>query len=204
MLQTSNLRQIEFDAWHGLRDAVKNSESPLRYLTYCTIGVDNAPKARTLVLRAVDTRRRELEFHTDIRSPKWGELEREPKSTVIGFSQYERIQLRFEGRASIYPPESERKPGSAGTCCRNGPDKPIAAGRGATIRRSRQTVPAAIRICRRHRWNQRWSRLNQAEASSAWWPFRQPRWTGSGYAARTTDARSSSTTVTHLTPGEHG
>ena len=108
MRQTGSLKQIEFDAWQALRYATKNAESPLRFLTYCTIGLDHCPKARTLVLRAVDTKRRELEFHTDIRSPKWTELDREPNSEVIGFSQPERIQLRLEGRATLFHPGSER------------------------------------------------------------------------------------------------
>lgn len=95
---------IDDTCWKTLSEAASNSDHPLRYLTFCTVDPQDHPQARTLVLRYADRDRRVLEFHTDVRSPKWRELAENPKATVLGFDQSERTQIRMTGEAAVFGP----------------------------------------------------------------------------------------------------
>jgi pyridoxine/pyridoxamine 5'-phosphate oxidase len=53
-----------------LTAAVGSAKHGLHLLTVATVGTDGQPEARTVVLRHVDPLRREIRFHSDIRSPK--------------------------------------------------------------------------------------------------------------------------------------
>ena len=101
------LATIEEAAWERLTDALADPEHPYRNLTLATIDGDGHPHARLLVLREVDTPRRLLEFHTDTRSPKWAEIEKQPRLSVLGYDPVERLQLRLRGTTQLYPPGSD-------------------------------------------------------------------------------------------------
>jgi len=67
-----------------------------------TVGLDGAPKVRTVVLRAVDVGARTLRFHTDCRSEKAGEITANPQMAIIGYDAGHKIQLRLSGRATLH------------------------------------------------------------------------------------------------------
>lgn len=101
-----DLSQTDDTAWRDLAVAASDPQSSLRYLTLCSVDADLSPQARTVVLRKVDQAAKVLEFHTDIRSPKWVEFSRNPCATVLGYAPDTRIQLRLAGEVELFPPET--------------------------------------------------------------------------------------------------
>jgi len=101
-------QDIEAAAWENLADAANDPQSGYRYLTLCSVDAGFRPQARTVVLRRVDRDIRELEFHTDIRSPKWAELMSNPQATVLGYCPETRTQLRLCGTVSLFPSGTDR------------------------------------------------------------------------------------------------
>ncbi|CBJ88768.1 hypothetical protein XNC1_0697 [Xenorhabdus nematophila ATCC 19061] len=101
-----DLVDIDTAAWSKLSEAAKHPDSSFRYLNLCAADSENKPQARMVVLRDVDALARILEFHTDIRSPKWEQLSTNPHATVLGFCVQTRLQLRLKGRVEIYAPGS--------------------------------------------------------------------------------------------------
>lgn len=68
--------------------------------------MDGNPKVRLLVLRAAISKDVSLEFHTDMRSPKWFEIEENANVTILGYDPDNRVQIRLEGNASLLRPGS--------------------------------------------------------------------------------------------------
>ncbi|MBH2784536.1 pyridoxamine 5'-phosphate oxidase family protein [Serratia marcescens] len=101
-----DLVDIDTAAWSELAEAARLSDSSFRYLNLCTVDSENKPQARIVVLRYVDVMARILEFHTDIRSPKWEQLLTNPYASVLGFCGRTRLQLRLTGRAETHAPGS--------------------------------------------------------------------------------------------------
>lgn len=99
---------VDAAAWENLEEAADDPRSSYRYLTLCSVDADLAPQARTVVLRCVDRSLRLLEFHTDIRSPKWAELTSNPHATVLGYCPETRTQLRLLGTVTLFPSGTSR------------------------------------------------------------------------------------------------
>jgi 3-hydroxyisobutyrate dehydrogenase len=57
---------------------------------------------RTVVLRKVDAEKKQLSFHTDIRSGKWKELQADNHTSWHFYSPAARIQLRVSGLATLH------------------------------------------------------------------------------------------------------
>jgi hypothetical protein len=89
------LREIDTACWKELETGVSEPDSGFHLLTLASVDLQGKPQARTLVLRAVDREKRTLEFHTDMRSPKWQALAINPEVTVLGYSA--KTQLRLQG-----------------------------------------------------------------------------------------------------------
>lgn len=107
MPDTPDLKEVHAHAWEALIEATKDKESPYRCLTLGTVDRIGQPQLRTLILRDVSRDIRQLEFHTDIRSPKWKEITIRPnKISVLGYDPLRRVQLRFVGRATLLGPHS--------------------------------------------------------------------------------------------------
>ena len=90
---------------HGfdlLTKAVRLRLAPMHTPVISTIARDGRPRARVVVLRAVDREHRHLRFHTDIRSDKFHELHADPRIALLFYDAEEKIQLRIEGRATLH------------------------------------------------------------------------------------------------------
>jgi hypothetical protein len=85
-----------------LAEGVTNRRSPFHTPTLATIGLDGAPRARTLVLRGFDPAARTLRLHTDARSAKVAELAAEPRCALHGYDAAGGLQLRLTGRATVH------------------------------------------------------------------------------------------------------
>ncbi|MBY3595489.1 pyridoxamine 5'-phosphate oxidase family protein [Rhizobium bangladeshense] len=102
------LSDIDASAWTERERAAVNPQSGFRYVNLCSVDPQGRPQARMVVLRAAERATRNLEFHTDTRSPKWRELSANPQVTVLGFSPIGRLQLRLWGTVERHGPGSER------------------------------------------------------------------------------------------------
>lgn len=101
-----SLQQIDIAAWAALATATDDANVGFRLLNLCSVDAAGRPQARTVVLRRVDPLARQLEFHTDIRSPKWLEIATNPQVTVLGYCPVSRLQLRLQGTAELCCPGS--------------------------------------------------------------------------------------------------
>ncbi|WP_421981456.1 pyridoxamine 5'-phosphate oxidase family protein [Roseibium sp.] len=101
-----DLTTIDREAWDALDAAAADARQPFRYLTLASLGRCQFPEARTVVLRSVEISTRVLEFHTDTRSPKWQELQDNGNTTILGYSDALRLQLRLRGQMELAPPGS--------------------------------------------------------------------------------------------------
>lgn len=88
--------------WHQLARAVHDRRSPLHTSMLATVGVDGAPRVRTVVLRGADAQSWRVVVHTDARSPKAEELLREPRVSLAFYDAGASAQIRIEGRATRY------------------------------------------------------------------------------------------------------
>lgn len=92
------------EAFALLRGAVSDRRSPFHTPTLATIGLDGRPRLRTVVLRhaEADAGGLAMRFHTDRRSAKFAELQRDPRAALHGYDAARKIQLRLEGRISLH------------------------------------------------------------------------------------------------------
>jgi hypothetical protein len=101
-MQKDPLLNLEIDLWAPLTLSVLDKTSSFRYATFSTIGLDQTPEARIVVLRKVDDKLKSLEFHTDKRSKKYEELIRIPEVSILFYDPFEQIQTRMKGIAELH------------------------------------------------------------------------------------------------------
>nr|WP_057925917.1 pyridoxamine 5'-phosphate oxidase family protein [Burkholderia ambifaria] len=95
--------------WSCLESGVNAQRSPFTMVQAATLGLDGAPKVRTIVLRQVSRADRLLAFHTDARSEKVAELRRDPRIAIVATDLDALVQIRAEGVASICDDEAQRR-----------------------------------------------------------------------------------------------
>jgi len=95
------LDQIYIHIWHCLDAAARDSDDAFNAMQASTIGLDGAPNVRTVALRRVSEPESLIVFHTDLRSPKVAELEREPRIALVGVDSDRQRQIRVFGDARI-------------------------------------------------------------------------------------------------------
>jgi 3-hydroxyisobutyrate dehydrogenase len=97
----SNLAAIEADCWQrivkGSIDFKDDFHQPV-VGSICSAGIN----LRTVVLRKVWPQKKELSFHTDIRSGKMNDLKINPAITWLFYSHAQRVQIRLGGLAFIH------------------------------------------------------------------------------------------------------
>ena len=93
---------LRSEAEAALDEGVRRRKSPWRCLSFATVGHDGHPELRNLVLRGFDPVERTLRFHTDVRSPKWGQLEQSASVSILGYDPERQLQIRLRGIASCH------------------------------------------------------------------------------------------------------
>lgn len=106
---SESLTQTYDRVWSSLESGVSEKRSPFTMLQAATLGLDGAPKVRTIVLRRVNRADRALSFHTDVRSEKVAELRRDPRISIVASDLDALVQIRAEGVASICEDEAQRR-----------------------------------------------------------------------------------------------
>lgn len=102
---TRSLDDLRADAATGLARAVVDAKHEWHLPVVTTIGLDGGPEARTVVLRGADfeaTTGPTLRFHTDRRSGKIEEIERDPRVGVLFYERRHKVQVRVGGRAVVH------------------------------------------------------------------------------------------------------
>ena len=99
---TNDLNAALAYAHEALGVAVADRESCSRLVTFATVGLDMAPRARTVVLRSFSSEIYEATFYTDVRTLKVGELRRIPKAECVFWDATRELQLRLSGTVSVH------------------------------------------------------------------------------------------------------
>jgi hypothetical protein len=90
--------------WTLLADGQRLRQSPFHQGVLGT-STPRGPSVRYVVLRRVDRDRGVLAFHTDRRSEKWAELQRDPRVSLCFHGQG--VQVRAEGRAELHTDDED-------------------------------------------------------------------------------------------------
>lgn len=85
-----------------LAEGVTDRASPFHTPTVVTMGTDERPAARTVVLRDWIAASRLLVFHTDIRSPKIAGIRSRPTVEIHAYDPARRVQIRASGCAALH------------------------------------------------------------------------------------------------------
>ncbi|KFG97667.1 pyridoxamine 5'-phosphate oxidase [Burkholderia paludis] len=104
-----SLEQTYDRLWACLESGASARRSPFTMLQAATLGLDGAPKVRTIVLRQASRADRTLSFHTDARSEKVAELRRDPRLSIVAADLDALVQIRAEGVASFCDDEAQRR-----------------------------------------------------------------------------------------------
>lgn len=90
------------EAWRLMVRGAADRRSPFHTIQVATIGLDGAPSVRTVVLRGVEPAAFTLRFHTDRRSGKIAELERDPRVQLHLYDPGRKVQIRLDGLATVH------------------------------------------------------------------------------------------------------
>lgn len=101
-LPPDSLDTVLTSCWTKLCRGVADRRHPFHLPTLATVGADDLPQARTVVLRWCDEDERTLGFHTDRRSPKVAQLIRRPSCAWLFYDPGDRVQLRVTCSASVH------------------------------------------------------------------------------------------------------
>jgi pyridoxamine 5'-phosphate oxidase len=97
----SDLKKINSYNWQLLLDAVTSYKNPFHFGVFITLS-DTFPEARTVIVRSVDAERKIIRFNTDIRSPKFHQIQKSPNVSWLFYDPSLRIQLRCKAIASVH------------------------------------------------------------------------------------------------------
>ncbi len=104
MSRIETLALIQLTCWQMLDRASRESDHEWRTLALATVadtGADAHGDVRMVVLREVNIGERSLVFFTDERSPKVAQIRRQPRATLLAWSQSMGWQLRLRCRLEI-------------------------------------------------------------------------------------------------------
>lgn len=97
-----NLDDLLTVAWQRLVAATQTAHHPWHLAVLATVDDGGEPDARTVVLRRVEPGSRRLMCHTDVRSPKFAALRRNPAATMLVYDPGDKVQLRVLGRVTVH------------------------------------------------------------------------------------------------------
>jgi hypothetical protein len=87
------------EIWRRLARGAADRRSGFHTVQLATLGLDGAPRVRTVVLRGVEQAAGRLRVHTDRRSGKWAEIAAEPRVELHAYDPRAKLQVRLRGRA---------------------------------------------------------------------------------------------------------
>ncbi|MGW6781027.1 pyridoxamine 5'-phosphate oxidase family protein [Brucella pseudogrignonensis] len=100
--------EVLAEVWHRFSRAV-TERTRFTVMQIATIGRDEAPKLRSIVIRCVNKQTASLSFITDRRSPKVREIYENPSVSLLAFDSDTSVQLRMEGLATVIEDEKRKR-----------------------------------------------------------------------------------------------
>lgn len=97
----SDLSNINQHCWKLLHKGVFSYKNPFHFAVLTTIE-EEFPSARTVIVRGVDIDRKIIRFNTDIRSPKFSQITRNPNISWLFYDESLRIQMRCKAVATLH------------------------------------------------------------------------------------------------------
>ncbi len=97
-----NLDEVLNDAFRLFSRGVADRRSAFRTPTIATVGLDGAPRIRTMVLRRFEPSARRLTLHTDRRVAKLSDIAHQPIVAVHVYDARAALQLRLSAHAHIH------------------------------------------------------------------------------------------------------
>ncbi|MEO1119742.1 MAG: pyridoxamine 5'-phosphate oxidase family protein [Pseudomonadota bacterium] len=94
---SESLEDLRREIFSLLARAVADRRSPMRTPALATTDPAGRPSVRTVVLRAWDPARAEMQIHTDVRSQKVLHLSERPAAAMLFWDPGQRLQLRIDG-----------------------------------------------------------------------------------------------------------
>jgi len=91
-----------------MSESLKDSSHPYRTFSLASID-EKMPNLRTVVLRDFSLEKNYFDCHSDLRSPKIKQLEKNKEFSALFYSYEEKIQLRFKGAVEIFYKNSTTK-----------------------------------------------------------------------------------------------
>ncbi|MBC7536338.1 MAG: pyridoxamine 5'-phosphate oxidase family protein [Ferruginibacter sp.] len=96
-----DLPAIEKDCWVRILNGSLQYKNPLHNPVVANVN-EHGVNLRTVVLRKVDIEKRQVCFHTDIRSGKWEELKNNNKVSWLFYHPSSMLQIRMSGTATLH------------------------------------------------------------------------------------------------------
>ena len=84
-----------------IQRGVKDRKSGFHNFVLATSSFENEPDARTVVLRGFDSKKMEISFHSDLRSQKINQLNKNKNVCLVFYDEKKKIQLRIRGKTNI-------------------------------------------------------------------------------------------------------
>jgi 3-hydroxyisobutyrate dehydrogenase len=109
-LKHLDLQEIRGMTWALLREGVKSAKTPLHTPCLATLG-EYGPSTRTVVLRLASEQDRLIACHSDIRSAKVMEAQKNPRASWLFYDHDRKLQLRLAGQTTVHSDDD-----FAGTC----------------------------------------------------------------------------------------
>jgi 3-hydroxyisobutyrate dehydrogenase len=97
-----DLAAILENVWYLLDKGVRQRKHGFHLPTVATFDPATGPTCRTVVLRGVDRGARRLRFHTDARSAKVAQIQREPRIGLTFYDVSDETQVRVQARAHVH------------------------------------------------------------------------------------------------------
>ena len=88
--------------WGLLEESVEDRRNGFRTPALATLTPESGCSVRTVVLRAVDRRKRCVRFYTDLRSPKAKQIQADPRTALMFQDPARQVQLRAEAEARLH------------------------------------------------------------------------------------------------------
>jgi pyridoxamine 5'-phosphate oxidase len=98
---THDLNSLQKDIWSRLLNGALRYKDAFHNPVVANIHADGV-NMRTVVLRKVWADKKQLAFHTDIRSGKWEELQLQNKISWLFYDASARLQIRLAGIATLH------------------------------------------------------------------------------------------------------
>lgn len=101
----NSLNSLEKDIWNRLLTGALGYKDPFHNPVVANTNA-NAVNMRTVVLRKVWPDKKQLAFHTDIRSGKWKELQKHDNISWVFYDAAAGLQIRLAGFATLHQEDS--------------------------------------------------------------------------------------------------